>query len=141
MNSCKALIEENNSTRRQRRATSLRRPRVLARSAIRHVIRIKPSRTDPAVLVVLSKALLRERDHAVERARGARVPHGVDADVLVVAGVVAFVELVTAAEFGADRVPEKLHDLDALLVIDAMRAAHIAREVFVDRRILEVLGR
>jgi hypothetical protein len=34
--------------------------------------------------------------------------------LLVVAGVVALVELVPAAELGADRVPHQLHQLDPL---------------------------
>ena len=54
------------------------------------------------------------------------------------AGIVHLVELVAGAELGADGVPQKLHDLDALLVVDAVRAAHIARQIFVDLGILEV---
>ena len=59
----------------------------------------------------------------------------------MVAGVVHLVELVAAAEFGADRVPQQLHDLDALAIADAVRAPHILREVFVDLRVLEILRR
>src|SRR5437016_1964587 len=88
------------------------------------IIRIEPRSADPAVLVVFGEALLRERDHPIERARGARAPHRLDADVLVVAGVVPLVELMAPAELAADRIPEKLHHLDALLVVDAVRAAH-----------------
>src|SRR5215472_14197798 len=103
--------------------------------------RIEPGRIGPAVLVVVGHAVLGQPDHAVERARGARVPHRLDADVLVVAGVVALVELVAGTELGADRVPQELHDLDALLVADAVRAAHVAGEVLVDLGVLEILCR
>src|SRR5262249_11294426 len=85
----------------------------------RLLARIEPSRIGPAVLVVVGHAVLGQPDHAVERTRGARVPHRLDADVLVVAGVVALVELVPGTELGADRVPQQLHDLDALLVAHA----------------------
>ena len=59
----------------------------------------------------------------------------------MVAGVVHLIEFVAAAELGADRVPQELHHLDALLVADAVRATHIFREIFVDVGVLEVLGR
>ena len=54
------------------------------------------------------------------RSRAARMPQGLDANVLVVAGVVCFVEAVAAAELGADRIPQELHDFDALFVADAV---------------------
>src|SRR5580658_11246334 len=88
---------------------------------LRLLARVEPGRIGPAVLVVVGHAVLGEADHAVEGARRARVPHRLDADVLVVAGVVALVELVARAELGTDRVPQELHDLDALLVADAVR--------------------
>src|SRR4051795_336320 len=109
-----------------------RRARDARATGIGNVVGIEPASADPAVLVIFGEALLRERDHAVERAGAARAPHCLDADVLVVAGVVSLVKLMTPAELGADRVPQKLHHLDALLVIDAVRAAHIARQIGID---------
>src|SRR4030088_1437757 len=85
------------------------------------IIRIEPGPIAPTVLVVIGKTLVRERDHAVERAGGPRIPPRLDADVLVVAGVVHLVELGAAAELGADGIPQKLHRLDALFVADAVR--------------------
>jgi hypothetical protein len=58
----------------------------------------------------------------------------------VVAGVVALVKLVPPAELGADRVPQELHDLDPLLVADAVRAADILLQERVDRRVGKVFG-
>src|SRR5262249_5437226 len=72
----------------------------------RRLARIEPGWVGPAVLVVVGHAVLGQPDHAIERARGARIPHRLDADVLVVAGVVALVELVAGAELGADRGPQ-----------------------------------
>src|SRR4029450_1837222 len=105
------------------------------------IIRIVPGRIAPAVLVVIGHAFVRQRDHAVKRAGGARVPHRRDADVLVISGIIHLVELVAAAELGADRVPQELHHLDALLVTDAVRTADVFREVSVDLWIFEVPGR
>src|SRR5215468_3348479 len=113
---------------------SLRRARNAGAAGIRHIIRIEPGSADPAVLVIFGEALLGERNHTVERARAARTPHRLDANVLVVAGVVPLIELMTPAELGADRIPQELHHLDALLVVDAVRAAHIARQIGIDRR-------
>src|SRR5262249_31055375 len=77
-----------------------------ARTVIADVVRIDPGGVGPAVLVVIGEALIDEAYHLVERAAAARVPHRLDADVLVVAGIVHLVELVAAAELGADRVPQ-----------------------------------
>src|SRR5207249_12075007 len=62
----------------------------------------------PIFLVIFAEALVRQRDHAVERAGGPRIPHCLDADIFVIAGVIHLVELVAAAEFGPDRVPQEL---------------------------------
>src|SRR5690348_16976837 len=80
----------------------LRRPVNAGATGIGHIIRIEPASAHPAVLVIFGKALLRERDHALERARGACAPHCLDANVLMIAGVVPLVELMTPAELGAD---------------------------------------
>ena len=53
----------------------------------------------------------------------------VAADLLVAAGVVDLVELVAAAELGADRVPQELHQLDALDRVDTARAAEVEVEI------------
>src|SRR5215467_5871459 len=78
----------------------------------------KPRRISPAVLVVIGETLVGERDHAVQGSRAARMPQGLDANVLMVAGVVGFIQAVTATELGADCIPQELHDLDPLLVGD-----------------------
>src|SRR3977135_895950 len=75
------------------------------------IIRTEPGPIAPTVLVVIGKTLVRERDHAVERAGGTRIPHRLDADVLGVAGVVHLVELVAAAEPGARGHPQQTHSL------------------------------
>src|SRR5437763_1737753 len=91
-------------------------------------VRVEPAVADPALLVIFGHAAIDERRHPVEIAVAPRPGQRLDADVLVVAGIVALVELVAAAELAADRVPQQLHDLDALLVIDAVGAAHITLE-------------
>src|SRR5438477_5060131 len=80
----------------------LRRPRLLRQTGIGHIVRIEPSRIGPAVFVVFGHALVGERRHLLERAGRARIPQRLDADILVVAGVIALVKLMTSAEFGAD---------------------------------------
>src|SRR6516225_4452388 len=92
----------------------------------------------PAVLVIIGHALLGERLHLLERAGTLRLLQLKDADQFVAAGIIHLIELVTRAEFAADRVPQELHDLDALLVIDAVRAAHIFGEAAVDFGIFEI---
>src|SRR5215469_7911017 len=72
----------------------------------------------PAVLVVIGHALIGERFHLLERAGALRLLQLEHADELMAAGIIHLVELVARAEFGADRVPQELHDLDALLVVD-----------------------
>src|SRR6516162_7539411 len=79
---------------------------------------VEPRRVSPAVLVVVGQAPVGERNHAVQASGAARMPQGLDANVLMVAGVVGFVEAVAAAELRSDRVPQELHDLDPLLVTD-----------------------
>src|SRR5262249_52499777 len=81
---------------------------------------VGPRRVSPAVLVVVGETPIRQRDHAVEGAGAARVPQGLDANVLMVAGVVGFVQAVATPEFATDRVPQELHDFDPLLVADAV---------------------
>src|SRR3954465_16056428 len=92
---------------------------------------------NPAVLVVIGHAPLRERLHLLEGAGGLRVLQREYTHQLVAAGVVHLVEFVTRAEFGTHRIPQHLHDLDALLVVDAVGAADVARKVLVDVGVLE----
>ena len=63
------------------------------------------------------------------------------ANILPPAGIVAFVQLVPAAEFSADGVPEQLHDLDTLLVADPVGAADVTLQIRLDRGIGEILHR
>src|SRR5262245_51501900 len=72
-----------------------------ARRKVRDIVRIDPGFVRPAMLVVAGEAGVGERDHAVEGARAAGVEEGLDADVLMVAGIIHLVELVASAELGA----------------------------------------
>ena len=92
----------------------------------------------PAVLVVVRHAALGERHHLLERAGALRQLQREDAHQIGAAGIVHLVELVARAELGANRVPEQFHRLDALLVVDAVRAAHVLGQILVDVRVLEV---
>src|ERR687886_959820 len=92
----------------------------------------------PAVEVVLRHALLGEALERVGLAVGHRVEQDLEADVLVVARVVALVELVAAAELRAEGVPRELHELHALDGVVAVRAAHVLVEKRAQLRGLEV---
>ena len=92
----------------------------------------------PAILVVIGHARFRERFHLLELAGELRLLQRKDAHQLVAAGIVHLVELVAGAEFGADGVPQKLHDLDAVLVADVVGAADIFGQIFVDVGIFEI---
>jgi hypothetical protein len=58
----------------------------------------------------------------------------------MVPGVVALMQLVPAAELGADRVPQQLHQLDPLDGLDAVRAAQVRIQVGPDIGAGEVVG-
>src|SRR5262245_14269903 len=92
----------------------------------------------PAVLVVIGHAALGEGLHLLERAGSLRLLQSKQADQLVAAGIVHLVELVAGAELAADCIPQELHDLDALFVIDAVGAAHVARKIPVDVGVFEI---
>src|SRR4051812_11319686 len=94
----------------------------------------------PAVQVVLGQAGLGEPLHGIGLALRLRGEEQLGADVLVVAGVVALVQLVPAAELGADGVPQGLHDLDPVDRVDAVGAADVLVEVGADLGGLEVAG-
>src|SRR3954454_20411011 len=127
-------------SRRRSRARLLGGARGSRQAPVRNIVRADPGIAGPALLVIIGETLVGERDHPVIGARAARIEQRLDADVLVVAGVVDFVELVPAAELGPDRIPQELHDLDALAIADVVRAAHIFRQILVDRWILEIPG-
>src|SRR5947207_4813813 len=83
----------------------------------------------PAVLVVVGHAALGQRLHLLEPARSLCLVPRKEANQLMAAGVIHLVELVPRPELAADRVPQELHDLDALLVVDAVGAADVAGKV------------
>src|SRR5262249_26274020 len=89
----------------------LRRPHLLRQTGIGDVVGIEPGRIGPAVFVIFGHTLVGERQHLIERARGARIPQSLDTNILVIAGIVALIELVPPAEFSADRIPQQFHDL------------------------------
>src|SRR5262245_33153129 len=90
----------------------LGRARLSRQPRIGDVAGIKPG-VAPALLVVFGETLVGEANHAVKGTGAARIPERLDADILVVAGVVHLVELVAAAELRADRIPQQLEHLDA----------------------------
>src|SRR6267142_3400855 len=79
----------------------------------------------PAVEIVLRHALLRESPEL--RGPAAVLGHlpRDQADGLGSARVVPLVQLVAAAELGADRVPQELHELDAIDRVGAVGAAQV----------------
>src|SRR5258705_674131 len=83
----------------------------------------------PARQVVVAHACAYEILHRAEITGGSRCHQRFDAQVLVVASVVAFVEFVPSTEFRADRIPEKLEQFDAINGGTAVRAAHEAVEI------------
>src|SRR5262245_62470513 len=94
----------------------------------------------PAVEVVFRHARLGELFPAVVLPGRERPEEGVAPDFLVAARVVDLVELVPAAELGADRVPQELHELDAPHCVDTARTSQIEVQVPAEVRRLEVLG-
>src|SRR6202007_1199601 len=95
----------------------------LQSSALPHqtdIAAVAIGRMAPAILVVIGHALIGQRFHGFKRAGALRLLQLEHADELVAAGIVHLVQLVAGAEFGPDRIPEELHDLDALLVVDAV---------------------
>ena len=86
-------------------------------------------RGEPAVEVVLRHEAVDKLFQALGGAacdRGRQIP---EPDILVVARVVALVELVPPAEFRADRVPQDFEQLDPLERVVAVRAAQVFIEV------------
>ncbi len=62
----------------------------------------------------------------------------IEADALVIAEVIALVQLVPAAELGADGVPHELHQLHAVYGLVAIRPADVLIQIFPDLRLLEI---
>src|SRR5262245_44133331 len=93
----------------------------------------------PAIEVVFGHARLGELFPAVVLAGSERPEEGVTPDLFVAARIVDLVELVPAGELGADRVPQKLHELDAPHGVDTVRTAQIEVQVLAQVRRLEVL--
>src|SRR5208282_703476 len=120
------------------------RPGVLFRRAAQDVIAelagIGQIRHLPAVEIVLRHAILGEALEAVGIAGRLRAEQAIAADFFGRAAVVDLVELVPAAEFRRQAVPEQLHQLDALLGLVAAGAAHVAVDVGTDLGVLEVAG-
>src|SRR5881394_2703518 len=83
----------------------------------------------PAVEIVLGHAFLGEALELVGVTGGLCAEERIAADFLGRAAVVDLVELVTAAEFAADRIPQKLHQLHPLFRLVAVRAAHEAVDI------------
>src|SRR6516164_3736391 len=79
----------------------------------------------PALEIVFGHALVRKALPALVLARGERSEQRVAADFLVAAGVVDLIEFVARAELCANRIPQELHQLDALDRRDAARASDI----------------
>src|SRR5437762_9876418 len=98
-----------------------------------------PSTVHPSIEVIVGEAFIDECEALIERASAAREAHGVDADLLVVAGVVSFIQLMTSSEFRANSVPEQLEQLDAL-ERSRLRAAIVTIDEWAQFGVGEILG-
>src|SRR5208282_447619 len=94
----------------------------------------------PAVEIVLRHTILGEALEALGIAGRLRAEQAIAADFFGRAAVIDLVELVPAAEFRRQTVPEQLHQLDAVLGLVAAGAAHVAVDVGTDLGVLEVAG-
>src|SRR5471032_3091381 len=92
----------------------------------------------PAVEIVFGHALLGEALEAGGVARRLGAEQAIAPNLLGRAGIIDLVELVAAAEFGADRVPQQLEQLDPLLGRIAGGAAQIFVELGADLRAVEI---
>jgi hypothetical protein len=90
---------------RRREQYPATRERLKAGVAVGLIFGVEPRVAGLAVLVIFRHALVDERRHLVQGPVAAGVGQGLDADILVVPGIIAFVKLVAAAEFSADRIP------------------------------------
>src|SRR5690242_11246720 len=72
-----------------------------------------PGGRGPALEIIVAHALLDELGAAFHDAALLGEAQHVEPHLLVVARIVALVNLMTAAEFGADRIPDELEELDA----------------------------
>ena len=64
-------------------------------------VRVEPAVADPALLVIFGHAAVDQRRHPVEIAVAPRPGQRLDADILVIAGIVALVELVAGRLLGS----------------------------------------
>jgi len=61
-------------------------------------------------------------------------------DVFIIAEIIAFVERVASAEFAAERVPDELHELNALFRVVTIGAAGVGIEILAHFGIAHVIG-
>src|SRR5438552_1942281 len=103
------------------------------------LIPLAPRVLRPAVQAVIGQTLVHQPGALVENAGAAGEIHGVDANLLVIAGVVPLVEFVTSSKLGPDRVPYDLEEFDPFERCGA-RAAIVAVDEGAQLRIHEVLA-
>src|ERR1043166_9013908 len=96
-----ASVPSSESNLLSKQGASLRGARGVRHARIGDVVRVEPGVANPALLVVVGHAGLGERYHLVVGAGALGIEQRLDADVLVVAGVVDLIELVARAERGS----------------------------------------
>src|SRR5579872_1604902 len=109
--------------------------RVAGLSTICPLLVPEPGGIFPPVQTVIRHALIRERKTLVEDSALLRTGENIEANLLMVAGIIDFVEFVPGAEFRADGVPDQLEELDAL----SGGGGHAAIISFQERREIGVL--
>jgi hypothetical protein len=77
----------------------------------------------PAVEAILGHALFGKAFEVVNLATLASALEGLDTNEFAIASIVPFLEFMTPAKLGPHRVPQELHQLDALAGSGAIRAA------------------
>lgn len=103
-------------------------------------VRLFEVRGGPAIEVVLGHALFGQGAHLLGASGMAGDVQGVEAALLVAAGVVDLVQFVARTEFGADRVPQQLEGLGAFFGVDAIGAAGVLVQERSHLGVEEVLG-
>jgi hypothetical protein len=78
------------------------------------VVRVDEIGNGPAIKVVLGETLIREASIGFGEARSVLRCEYFGTDRLVIASIIALVEFVSAAELGADGIPEQFHHLDPI---------------------------
>src|SRR6266511_553205 len=102
------------------------------------VVRVDEVGHSPAVQVVLTHALLDKPLTGICHAIRHRREQHFHTNVLVVAGIIAIVQLMTSTELAADGIPQELHELYSILCVVAIGAAQIFVQVRAQLRDLEV---